>query len=113
MAKATIRDSVANVRTLKVAHTAATAIADILLKNGQVLVALNDADADAINVFAYRGRMEFPKDNTVAVAAGDVLYWDDADSQINKTSTDNTRCGIAIEDAAQTDTTVLLMLENN
>ncbi len=108
-----IRDSLANARTLKLAHTAAVVVGEVIVSNGQVLVAINAAIADADNIYMYRGRVELPKEASLVVAVGDVLYWDATAEVATKTSTSNTKLGIAIEASAAPDTSVLAMLGEN
>lgn len=110
--KAIVRGGVDQVRTLKLAHTAAVEAGDVIVSNGQVLVAVNAAEADAENIYVFRGPVEFPKDNTVAMAAGDVVYFDAVNNNIDKTNT-NTKAGIVTEAAAQTATVVLVELGEN
>lgn len=113
MAKAIVRGGVNQVRTLKLAHTAAVEAGDIIVSNGQVLVAVNDADANASNSYVFRGPVEFPKSTAVAAAVGDVYYFDVADGNVNETATDNFKVGICVEAAAQAATAVLIELGEN
>ena len=112
MAKATIIDGVRHSRTLMLAHTAAVEPGDVVVAGGNVLVAVSNADADAESAFVYRARASFPK-GTGAIASGAPVYWDDSAGQATATSTDNTRCGIAIEAAASDDTEVVASLHEN
>ncbi len=109
---AEIRDGLSNARTMKLAHTAAVNAGDVIVSAGNVLVAVNDAEADEENIYVYRGRVEFPK-ATGAIAAGTKLYWDESESEMTSTSTDNTAAGIAIEAQASADETVLASLHEN
>jgi hypothetical protein len=69
---AEIRDSLSNARTGRHTHTAAVAAGDELLVNGSLVVAINDAAANAENVYAYRGRFSIGCGIFVeAAAAGD------------------------------------------
>jgi predicted RecA/RadA family phage recombinase len=72
---AIIRDSLANARTLKYAHTAAVEVGEIIVANGNVLVAISAADADEEAIYVYRGRIQVPK-TTGAIAAGEPVFWD-------------------------------------
>jgi len=49
-----------------------------------------------------------PKDNTVAIAQGDQLYW--ATDEVNKTSSSNVPCGKAYASAAEAATEVQVIL---
>jgi predicted RecA/RadA family phage recombinase len=113
MAKATVRGSINDARTLKVAHTAAVEPGDVVVNNGQVLVAVNKAAQDVESVFVFRGRVEFPKEAALAINPGDVCYWVAANSNANKTATSNTKLGICVEAALAADTVVLIELGEN
>jgi len=112
MATATVRDGINQVKTLKLAHTAAVSAGDVIVNNGQVLVAVNDASASADNAYIYRGKIEVPKEANLAIAVGDVVYWDATNEVANKTNT-NTKMGICVEASAASDTTVVVMLGEN
>jgi predicted RecA/RadA family phage recombinase len=114
MAKyATPRDSMSNLRTLKHADAAAVEATEVVVANGQALVAVNDAAADGENVYIYRGRVEFDKTAALEILPGEVVYWDDTAKEANKTATANTKLGIAVEKSETTDTTVVVMLGEN
>lgn len=110
--KAIPRGGVNQLRTLKLAHTAAVEAEEVIVSNGQVLVAVNAAEADAENTYIYRGPVEFPKEASLAVAVGDVCYWVAANHNINKTNT-NVKTGICIEAALAADSVVLVELSEN
>ncbi len=112
MAKATIIDGVRHSRTLLLAHTAAVTPGDVVVSGGQVLAAVSHADADAKSSFIYRARASLPK-GSGAIAAGVAVYWDESAGQVTATSTDNTRCGIAIEAAASADAELVAYLHEN
>src|SRR4030067_2093947 len=113
MATGTVRDSLQNVRTLKLAHSAAVTAGDVIVSNGQVLVAINTALINADNAYVFRGKTEFPKEANLAVNVGDVCYWVAASGNINKTSSGNTKAGICVEASAAADEVVLVMLDEN
>lgn len=113
MAKANVRGGVTDSRTLKLAHSAATEAREVIVSNGQVLVAVNDALINADNIYVFGGRVEFPKAAPLAIAVGDLCYWDVADGNINKSSAGNTLAGICIEAAGSAATTVLVELDEN
>lgn len=50
---------------------------------------------------------ELPCLGTDVIAAGDVLYWDDTNSRLTKTATDNTKVAIATEASADGVATVV------
>jgi predicted RecA/RadA family phage recombinase len=117
MAKAVPRDSVKNLRTLKLAHTAAVEAGEVIVDSGNILVAVNDADADEENIYIYRGRSAFPKASGVstAIAANTKVYWDEAEG-VAKTDDEaaaNALIGVTIEAATDDDTEVLVMQQEN
>lgn len=111
MAKATIAGGI-NVKTLKLAHTSAVERDEVIVSNGQVLVAVNTAASGVDNAYVHRGAILFPKEADLAIDPGDVCYWVAA-TNINKTSAGNTKAGICIEKALAADTEVLVDLEPN
>lgn len=111
--KAIVRGGVNQVRTLKLAHTAAVEAEEVIVSNGQVLVAVNAAEANEENTYVFRGPVEFPKSPAVAAGVGDVYYFDVADGNVNESATDNFKVGICIEAAAQAATAVLIELGEN
>ena len=117
MAKAVPRDSLKNLRTLKLAHTGAVAAGDVIVVSGNTLVAVNAADADAGNIYIYRGRSAFPKATGVGsgIAANTKVYWDAAEG-VAKTDDEaaaNALIGVTIEAATDDDTEVLIMQHEN
>lgn len=113
MAKATVRSGLEGTRTLKYTNASAVADGDILVLNGQVLVAQGAWGAAAAGIYAFRGRVEFPKEASLAVAPGEVCYYVSAAGSCNKTASGNTMVGIAVEASATTDTTVTVELKEN
>jgi predicted RecA/RadA family phage recombinase len=100
-------------RTLKYTNSNAVAAGDVVVINGNVCVAVNAYGANAEGVYVFRGRVEFPKEASLAVAPGEKVYWVAANGNVNKTSAGNTLCGIAVENSLTTDTIVLCELQNN
>ena len=84
----------------------------MIVSNGQVLVACSTAEADTEAAYIFRGPVEVPKEAALAVAAGDVCYWDSAAGEADKTNT-NVKAGICIEAADAADTVVLIELGEN
>lgn len=109
---ATFVDSLANLRTLRLAHTAAVVAYQTIVSGGQVLVAVSAADADADNIYVFRGRVQFDK-AAEALAAGAVVYWDDTAKNVTATATANTKAGIVLKAAASGDATCVVMLGEN
>lgn len=113
MAKAVLRGGLGELRTLKHAHTSAIEANDILVVNGQVLVACNDYEADEEGAYVFRGPVEFPKEAPLVIATGDVCYYVAGNGNVNKTSTANTKVGTPRKAAASADTVVLIELGEN
>ncbi len=112
MAKAIIVEGVRHARTLVLAHTAAVTSGDVVESSGNLLVAVSNVDADVGSAFVYRGRISFPK-GAGAMASGATVYWDESAGQATLTSTDNTKCGIAVEAVASADSEVVVSLHEN
>lgn len=112
MATATPTDGVGNLRTLKLAHTAAVEAGEVIESGGNVLVACNAAGADELNVYIFKGKVSFPK-GAGTISAAVKVYWDDAAGQMTTVSTDNTPAGITAEPAGDSDSTVLVSLSEN
>jgi predicted RecA/RadA family phage recombinase len=110
IATGTSRDSLQHIRTLKLAHSAAVAIDEIIVSNGLVLRALSAALISTDNIYQYAGKIELPKEPSLAVGLGAIVYWDAGNGRITTTSTANTQCGFCIEVALTTDTTILIYL---
>jgi predicted RecA/RadA family phage recombinase len=113
MAKAIVRGGTTQVRTLRYTHNAAVAAGDVIVANGQVLVAVNATDADTEGIYVFRGPVEFPKEAALAVGAGEVCYFVAAAGNCNKTAAGNTKVGICTEAALAADTVLLVELGEN
>lgn len=109
---ATLIGGVTYTKTGKKAHSAAVEAGEVVVINGQVVVAINTAAIDIDNAFAYEGSIMVKKTAALAINFGDVVYWDDTAKEMNKTNT-NTKAGVCIEDAAASDTDVVLYLMPN
>jgi predicted RecA/RadA family phage recombinase len=109
---ATIIDGVRHVRTLKLAHTAAVGAGEVIVFRGNVLVAINPAGLREVNVYAYRGRVAFPK-GAGAIGSGVPVYWDEDAGQATTTESGNTRIGITTERATDVDNEVVASLHEN
>ncbi len=84
---------------------------------GDVVVAgslVGVADADIANgddgTVTIAGIATLPKNTSLAIDQGDVVYWDAGDGELNKTSSDNTRAGIAVAGALAAAATVDIKL---
>src|SRR3990172_11539390 len=106
MAKASIKEARGEVKTRRMEHTAAVAVLDIAVVNGQVVVALNGADADVDTVYVYEaGNVIMPKEVGLEVKPGEKVYWNAAGGIITKTDTD-VLCGRCHEYSDPDDTEV-------
>lgn len=113
MAKAIPRGGVATHRTLRYTNAGAVEAGDVIVANGQVLIAVNNSGANVENVYIFRGPVEFPKTAGLAIAPGEVCYWAAGAGEANKTSSANTKIGIATEAAAAGASVVLIELGEN
>lgn len=108
---AKIMSSTENTKTIKASHTAATTAGTPVLVNSRLCVPVNSADANAENIFADDVPvLEIGKAAPLVITAGDTVYWDDTNKVVNKTAGGNTKCGIAVEDAASADTLAYIAL---
>jgi predicted RecA/RadA family phage recombinase len=113
MAKAIIQGREVNDRTLKLVHKTMISPGDIIVSNGQVLVAAGGSNAGSDNIYFFRGPVRFPKSTSVAIEAGDVCYFNESDGVVNKTATNNYKVGICLEASAEGSETVLIQLHEN
>jgi predicted RecA/RadA family phage recombinase len=110
MPTGTVIDNIQNARTLKLAHTAAVALNEVIVSNGLVLIAVNAALINAENIYVYMGKVTLDKAAPLVIGLGDIVYWDEADGNVNKSSSGNTMCGFCIAAAESADTTVDIFL---
>ncbi len=103
-------DGVSNVKTLKHTHDAAVEAGDVIVEAGIVLVAVNDADADEENVWAFAGRMAFDKATGVGtdISAPTLVYYDSGAEVATDEDSGNYSLGLCIEDAETTDDEVIV-----
>ncbi len=113
MAKGTVADSIQNARTLKLAHSAAVEAGDVIVSNGNVMIAVNTALISVLNAYVYLGKTIMPKVAGTAFDPGDKGYWDAAAGNITKVTGGNTLAGICVEAALLADTTIVFMLYPN
>ncbi|MBI5189945.1 MAG: DUF2190 family protein [Nitrospirae bacterium] len=107
MAKAVNKSTSESYRTRRMTHTAAVESHEIVVVNGQVVVAFKGADADAEGIYITDAEiMQFPKKAALAVDPGDKVYWDADPGEITKTALDGVLCGLCHSAAAADDTTV-------
>lgn len=113
MATGKLRSASHELKTLDYAHSSALAAGDLLLLNGQVTVAFNASAANEVNAFVYEGLVSIPKEASLAINPGDKVYWVAANSNVNKTASGNTACGLCVSAALAADTEVLIHLRPN
>ncbi len=115
--KATPRDGVNNLKTLKLAHTAAVGAGEIIEANGNILVAVSAAEANVANIYIHRGRVAFPKATgaSTAIVANTKVYWDvlAGVATVSAATGTNKLIGTTVEAAGDSDAEVLVMLGEN
>lgn len=85
-------------------HSVATTAKNFYVINGRVVMALNDADANADNVFVYAAPMlRVPKNTGEAWTFGDLIYWDNTAGNFTTTVGTNTLAGMVNENALSAD----------
>lgn len=110
---ARIIEGVKETKTLLYAHPAAVDAGDVIVKNGMVLIAVNDADADETNVWMFAGRAALPK----ATGAGSGIdaparvYYDADANVITTTPGDNAPAGVCIESADTDDDEAIIDMD--
>jgi predicted RecA/RadA family phage recombinase len=78
-------------------------------------VATADAASGAPVALRRGGQWTFAKPNALSTngVAGDIVYWDNANSTVTKSATSNTKIGVALAPFANADTTVSVALNPN
>ena len=89
--------------------------ADVLSGAGVLIgsifgIAQGNALSGALVDINTQGVWTMPKVSALAIAVGDVLYFDNATKLVNKTSSGNTRIGLAVTAAANPSATVRVRL---
>lgn len=76
------------------------------------IIGVSNVDAEIGDSFALDvvGVFELPKTSALAIAVGDILYYDAANKVVNKTSSGNTKIGVAVTAAANPSPTVNVRL---
>lgn len=94
-------------------HTPGSAVAagDVVVEGSIVGVATAAIAANTLGAICVEGVFEMTKKASLAVTAGDVVYWDATPGEITKTAADGEECGRAIADAAGADSTVLVKIQ--
>lgn len=83
---------------------------DVVVVGTLVGIAMGDIADTATGELAIEEVWEVAKAAPLVIAQGDLLYWDTADSNVNKTATDNTLAGVAFAGAVSAATTVYIKL---
>lgn len=92
------------IKSIGLAHTAATTTKAPILVNSRVMIPLNTALANVRNTFVREAEISGATTDTGAAwAVNDAIYWDNTNSRFTKTSTSNTLCGHALEAKASGD----------
>lgn len=84
-------------------------VASLTRNNQTVFVGQASAEGDEA-IVATTGIFEVAKAGSLVIAAGDALYFDVADDNVNKTAVGNTLMGYAVTPALSAATTVEVML---
>ena len=78
----------------------------VVLVGTRIGIALGDIADTESGQLAIEEVWTVPKVAPLVIAQGDLVYWDAADANVNKTATDNTLAGFAFAAAGSADTTV-------
>lgn len=81
-----------------------------LFGTGLFGVATDDVAISTPGSFVTEGVVEIAKTSALAISIGDRLFWDATNKVVNKTSTAQQCVGIAVGDAANPSSTVLMKL---
>lgn len=73
-------------------------------------VAAVDAVSGTASSFVTSGVVEIAKTSALAIAVGDVLYWDATNAVVNKTTSGQRAVGVAVAAAANPSSTVLMKI---
>lgn len=73
-------------------------------------VAAEDVVSGVVGAFVTEGVVEIAKTSALAITAGDRLFWDATNKVVNKTLTSQQCVGIALADAANPSSTVIMKL---
>lgn len=73
-------------------------------------VAAEDVASGVVGAFVTEGVVEIAKTSALAITAGDRLFWDATNKVVNKTLTSQQCVGIALANAANPSSTVIMKL---
>jgi predicted RecA/RadA family phage recombinase len=86
--------------TLDIVAAAAVSSGDVVIAGSIIGVANVDAEIGESFALDVVGVFTLPKTSALAISVGDVLYYDAANSVVNKTASGNTMIGVAVTAAA-------------
>lgn len=114
MAKVTaVHSGTHKIKTLAHSPVAAVEVDDVTIIGTRVCIAYADVDAAAEGQFIYAAdEVEVPK-AAVAIAEGEIAYWDPLANNFTNVSTSNTKCGMWIRAAIAGDATGFIELDNS
>jgi predicted RecA/RadA family phage recombinase len=98
----------------EIRYTSGSAVAagKPVVLTGNLLVPIAPVSANVEAAFAVRAKKALvAKAAPLVLAAGAKVYWDEADQNVNATSTDNTLCGYVSKPALSADTTVEIVFD--
>lgn len=107
-----IRSPASQIKTLQLAHSAATTAHVPVLVNSRLLIPTDYAEANAINGFTYEAEISGVAKAAVAWSALDKLYWDNTNKVVTNVATSNTLIGYALEAVLSGDATTGLIAFN-
>ena len=110
-----LRTRLQSAKTLRAATDATTthSAGDMVVVGDTIGIVVEDAPVSSFFVLVYEAeKVVVPKATGVGESfeAGDAVYFDDANGVITATTTDNTKCGIALEAAGTSDDQALIDL---
>lgn len=107
-----MKNKIAEGKSLSYTNGTAAAIAsgDLVLVGTRVGVASVDIAVGATGIVEMSGVFEVPKQASLVVAQGDLLYCDETSGELDKTDTDQTLAGYAYAAELAASTTVKVVL---
>lgn len=76
-------------------------------------IATAAVSSGAVGEFKTTGRFTIGKTSALAISVGDLLYWDDTNKVVNKTSSAQKLVGVAVSAAANPSSTVQIRLNGS
>lgn len=107
-----LRSPASQIKTLQLAHSAATTAHTPVLINSHLLIPTDNADAGSVNGFTYSAEFSGAPKAAVGWSALDKLYWDNTAKAVTNVATSNTLIGYALEAALSGDATTGLVAFN-